>query len=419
MRKTILAVSVVIFGCSLAFGQPQYKVLWNFAGYWSKDGAYPNGSLIFDAAGNLYGTTQQGGALGQGSVFELSPNPDGTWSENILYSFCPDEEYCYDGSYPSAGLVQDSLGNLYGTTYFGGFGCEVNGDTSCGVVFELSPPSNPGEPWKFSDIHVFCQHSCADGGQPISQLVMDAAENLYGTTGYGGSLHGLGGTVFELSRADAWATTVLYTFCSVGHDYVCPDGQHPEAGVTFDNLGNLYGTTLVGGSATSVGTGTVYKLTPSPQGWTETVLASGRGAFPAAPVRFDPNGNIYGTATGGWRGLPGHDGAVFKLDPKNEYKQSIFKFDFVNGSVPSAELLIDSKRRIAYGTTTRGSNYGNVFQIDSSGKEVELYTFCQLENCDDGLEPSGGLVQDSAGNMYGATFFGGAYGYGVVFEITP
>src|ERR1051326_1675966 len=417
MRKTILCLAVVIFSCNLALSQATFKVLWNF-GEDFKQGIYPLGTLIFDSAGNLYGTASEGGNS-QGSVFELSPNGDGTWSENTIYTFCPPGSGCADGSGPQTGLVQDSAGNLYGTTYFGGNECP-SGNVTCGVVFELSPPLAPGGEWTYTNLHTFCANTCTDGGHPYGQLILDSSGNLYGTTAYFGSGHGHGGTAFELSRSNGWAITVLHTFCSLGHDNVCPDGQTPAGGLTFDNSGNLYGTTLVGGSATLLGTGTVYKLSPGENGWTETVLAPGRGGYPVAAVRFDPDGNIYGTGTGGWKELPGRNGGVFRLDANNGYAETAYKFDLTDGSVPWAEVLIDSKRRVLYGTTSGGNySFGNVFQISASGHETVLHSFSEMQNCADGLGPYGGLIQDSSGNLYGMAIRGGTYSEGVVFEITP
>lgn len=416
MRKTVLCFVVVILSWCLALGQANFKVLWNF-GENFKDGIYPTGTLIFDSAGNLYGTASEGGNS-QGSVFELSPNQDGTWSETVLYTFCPPGSGCADGADPETGLVQDSAGNLYGSTYFGGNQCP-SGNVTCGVIFELSPPLVPGGDWTYANLHTFCANTCTDGGHPSGQLILDSSWNLYGTTGFFGSEHGHGGTVFELSRSNGWAITVLHTFCSLGHDNVCPDGASPAAGLTFDNSGNLYGTTIVGGSTNSIGTGTVYELSPTQNGWTETVLATGNGGYPGSAVRFDSQGNIYGTATGGWKELPGRNGGVFKLDAKNGYKKAAFKFDLTDGSVPWAEVLIDSERRVLYGTTSGGNySFGNVFQIDASGHETVLHSFCELQNCADGLVPFAGLIQDSSGNLYGVASRGGTYNGGVVFQIT-
>ena len=414
MKNAFLCAAVVVLSCGFALGQ-QYKVLWNFTGF--SDGGLPYGTLVSDSAGNLYGTTLEGGEYSEGTVFELYPNGDGTWSQTVLHSLCDDEVFCFEGLDPQAGLVRDQTGNLFGTTSAGGGAGECNGE-ACGVVFELSPPTQGGS-WTYQVIHWFCVFRCSDGATPRAPLLLDPTGNLYGTTTSGGD--GQQGTVFELSpggNGGAWTFSLLYGFCIGGG--ACSDGARPEAGVTLDNAGNLYGTTEDGGS----GGGTVFELSPALGGWTERVLASHKGAYPAASVRFDQEGNLYGTYSGGAEGLPGRYGGVFKLSPKNGYSSRVFRFDLTDGAVPWAEVLIDSKRRVLYGTTSGAGleniNYhGNIFQIDATGHQSVLYTFCQQANCPDGALPFSGLFKDSSGNLFGMTSQGGTYDRGVVFEITP
>jgi uncharacterized repeat protein (TIGR03803 family) len=275
MKHVFLWLVTLAFGCGLAFGQTQYKVLWSF-GSGPNDGGGPVGSLIFDHSGNLYGTTEGGGTNMNGTVFELSPNADGSWTESILYSFCA-LTGCVDGSEPVAGLAFDSAENLYGTTLGGGANSCNSRLGSCGTVFELSPTSSPGGPWTETVLYSFCpggsDGGCPDGAEPASQLTIDASGNLYGTTTVGGT-NIIGGTVFELSRSNGgWTHSVLYNFCANGQNHICPDGSDPLAGVTFDSAGNLYGTTRFGGAMKSSGNGTVYKLSLGSNGWTETLLS--------------------------------------------------------------------------------------------------------------------------------------------------
>jgi len=199
----MLSFAMVIFSASFVLGQAQEKVLWTFGGY-PHDGANPAGRLISDEAGNVYGTTRFGGGADDGTVFELSPQPDGTWTETVLYEFCVAGGLCPDGEQPEAGLVFDPAGNLFGTTYVGGT-TQLYG----GTVFELSPPQLPGGAWTFATIYNFCSvvncQICLDGMNPHSQLALDAAGDLYGTTTAGGTGHDLSryagdGTVFELSQ---------------------------------------------------------------------------------------------------------------------------------------------------------------------------------------------------------------------------
>jgi uncharacterized repeat protein (TIGR03803 family) len=194
--KTLLCAAVVVLGCGLALGQ--YKVLWSFSGL-PGDGADPVSGLVSDHAGNLYGTTQYGGANDGGTVFELSPNADGSWAETILYNFCGDknEGHCNDGQYPTTGLILDRAGNLYGTTNNGGSTDCLHNSYGCGTVFELSPSAGV---WTETVLYSFCADTnCDDGYYPDSQLIFDGSGNLYSTTSSGGTGNGGYGTVFELS----------------------------------------------------------------------------------------------------------------------------------------------------------------------------------------------------------------------------
>ena len=212
----------------------------------------PNGDLIFDTAGNLYGTTFEGGdpacGLGCGTVFQLSLKADKTWKLTTIFKF--DGK---DGAYPAAGLVTDAAGNLYGTT---------SSDTGLGdgTVFELSPRKDGI--WKFTTLVKFAGKN---GSDPEARLILDAAGNLYGTTTAGGNsaCDGSGcGTVFELAAATngKWKLTTLFEFDGT-------DGASPYADLTFDAAGNLYGTTSGGGK---FGEGTVFKLSPGKGGCVDT-----------------------------------------------------------------------------------------------------------------------------------------------------
>jgi uncharacterized repeat protein (TIGR03803 family) len=267
------------------------------------DGSGPAAGLIFDAAGNLYGTTSGGGADGYGVVFELTPNPDGTWTESVLHSFTGGA----DGALPFAGLIFDTIGNLYGTTYYGPLGCAGLTD-GCGTVFRLTP--NPDGTWTESVLHSFTEG--AGGGNPAAGLIFDAAGNLYGTTNFGTSGPGNLGTVFKLTPNPdgTWTESVLHSFTGA-------DGAVPDAGLIFDAAGNLYGTTSSGGISIACididGCGVVFKLSPTSTGWSETVLHTfiGFGSTPRGGVIFDQAGNLYGTTSDG---NPAFDyGLVFEI----------------------------------------------------------------------------------------------------------
>src|SRR5438132_9116013 len=218
------------------------------------DGATPHAGLITDSAGNLYGTTYFGGnASDAGTVFQLTPNGSGGWTQTVLYAFCPAGQ-CADGANPSAGLIMDSAGNLYGTA-------SKAGNKGKGVVFQLTPTSSG---WSYQVLYRFCPEltGCSHGGDPEASLVMDGAGNLYGTT-YAGGSNGYG-VVFELSPGSAgWTYQVLYAFCQQD---ACADGQNPRSGLIIDGTGNLYGTTTAGGS---YGYGVVFELLPRGKAWSQ------------------------------------------------------------------------------------------------------------------------------------------------------
>jgi uncharacterized repeat protein (TIGR03803 family) len=376
------------------------KILYSFAG--GVDGASPEAGVILDAAGNLYGTTWGGGSAGFGTVFKLSRNPDGTWTESILHSF-----QGADGDAPRAELVFDNVGNLYGTTFSGG--------TVGGVVFKLSP--NADGTWTETIIHNF---NGVDGAIPTGALIMDGAGNFYGTTAQGGTLGG--GTVFQLTPNldGSWSENVLYNFPIGSAGTTSPNGT-----LTFDSSGNLYGTTATGGFGAR---GNVYKLSPSGGYWTITSLhtfsGDPDGAYPQTGVIFDVAGNLYGTTPNG--GDPRCDcGTLYRLSPAGgggwtEKVMHVFSGGPGNFNWPAAALVLDSVNN-AYGSTylTGQKIAGMVFKVNlSNGKMTVLQSFDRF-GFPNGQGPLGKLVVDSAGNLYGTTLGGGAYDGGVVFEIIP
>jgi uncharacterized repeat protein (TIGR03803 family) len=398
-----------------AMCQIQEKILHAF-----EDGSVLSGNLMFDSAGNIYGTADQGGATGNGSVYELSPGPAGVWNFNVLYSFTGGD----DGSDPVAGLVMDGNGDLYGTTSAGGA-------YGSGTVFELVP-SLPGQ-WSESVLYSFGGYP-GDGAMAESGLVLDAAGNLYGTTGEGGSTNCTGGcgTVYELTSSGngQWSESALYSF--LGGD----DGYNPVySGVVFDGQGNLYGTTAAGGSSGChhSGCGTVYELTPSQSGgWTENILHTfnGRDGFtPESGVVFDSLGNLYGTTEEGGTAAcntgSGGCGTVFRLSAKESGAWSLLVLHQFGGSSvgdganPVGSLTFDQRGRL-YGTTSNGgvtgSDFGSVFQLKRSGTKVVEAVFGNFGGAA-GEHPNAGVILDSAGNVLSTTFSSASDG-GVVFELT-
>jgi len=378
-------------------GSRTETLIYQFQGKGSNDASVPSGGLIRDSAGNLYGVTGYGGTgdcvllgvkAGCGTVYELSPpqQKGGPWTETILYSFPTAKQ----GYVPNGALVFDSAGNLYGATSFGGgkgTTCDEFYGGNCGAVFELSPPKTKGGKWTEKVLHAFAGvdagHNFGDGASPNGGLVLDSAGAVYGTTYFGGNNvkgeceGGVGGTgcgiVFKLtppSRRDGkWTKKVL-------HEFDGQDGSNSAAGVVFDPLGNLYGTTS-GGPAD--GFGLVFELkrpSGNARSWTETVLHAfsdgNDGANPAAGVILDAHGDLYGTALGGET----HRGVVLRLKPP--------------------------KRGDAWPLTV-------------------LYNFAGSGDAD---HPTASLVFDGKGNLYSTTEWGGTGqscqgGCGTVYEVSP
>jgi uncharacterized repeat protein (TIGR03803 family) len=289
----------------------------------AKQGYLPNGSLVFDSAGNLYGATTFGGGKGTtcdkfyggncGAVFELSPpkTKGGKWTEKVLHAFAGGT----DGANPNGGLVLDSNGTLYGTTYTGANqSCQYFQDEiGCGMAFELRRPTKKGGAWAERQLHVFTDGS--DGANPNGGLILDANGALYGT-GEGGANRGQG-IVFRLKGKSGgrWEDITIYDFPS--NDL---NGSSPLAALILDAKGNLWGTASSGGT---YGDGTIFRLRPVAKSWSLTVLHDFTGApdgsYPASNLIFDRAGNLYGTTqqSGDTGQNCGHDGCgtVFEVSP--------------------------------------------------------------------------------------------------------
>jgi uncharacterized repeat protein (TIGR03803 family) len=309
--------------------------------------------LTLDAAGNLYGTADYGGAHDVGSVFSLSPDPSvaGGWILSVLHSFLNSHQ---DGSGPWDKVILDKAGNLYGTTREGG----TNGG---GILFTLTPGA--GGEWTEAILHNF-PATKDDGGQSYAELVRDKFGSLYGTTSGGGTGNG-DGTVFKLTHTTSgWKETLLHSFQG-------PDGSQPIAGLVFDAKGNLYGTTQVGGAN---GEGTVFQLTPTTDGrWKHSILYDfpqfRNGGGPVSTLAFDKSGNLYGTAAGGTGPCSGGCGVVYKLTPDSDGKWTysvLHRFtDKGDGAEPNGAVVFDKTRTHLYGTAIFGGTYnqGVVYEI--------------------------------------------------------
>ena len=434
----VLAVSMMTV-VVLANGWATTRTLYSFQG--GKDGQLPHADLTIDSAGNLYGTTEYGGGStncgssgyisGCGTVFELVKNANGSYQEKVLYAF----QGGNDGFSPYAGVTLDAAGNLYGTAIDGGG--SSNCPNGCGIVFKLTKGSNGA--WSETILHAF-QGAPADGQGPGGKLILDSQGNLYGTTFYGGggACYTAGcGFIFELSptASGPWTETLLYGFTGTS------DGGVPAGSLIRDEAGNFFGTTSGGGPA-----GTVFELSPSGGGWTLTTLftfdnslGSTTGSYPDGGVVRDGAGNLYGTTScGGLRVVPtgwspcrfGY-GTLFALyAPVGGgawQEQVLVKFTGTkNASYPDTPLIIGTDGTL-WGTTYYGGDpqgtgggttFGLVPNIDGSWSQRIVARFPGL-NTAGGLTPYAGVVQDTAGHLYGTTYQGSKNASGIVYEVSP
>ena len=355
----------------------------------SADGANPQG-VVHDSAGNLYGATAYGGALGWGVVYKLD-----TTGETVLYNFSGG----LDGGGPSS-VIRDSAGNLYGAAVAGG-------GRNLGAVFKVDTAGHE------TVLHSF---GFTDGACPIAGVTRDSEGNLYGTTNSGGlSNCGLQsscpsgcGVVYKLDATDH--ERVLYEFTGG------LDGGNPYTGVIRDSAGNLYGTTGYGGASNA---GVVYKIDTTGH---ETVLYNfTQYRISANAVIRDAAGNLYGsTQAGGNMNCLTGCGMVYRIDTAG-HETVLYSFTGgADGGNPSGPLIGDSAGNL-YGTAVSGgtAGYGVVYKVDSAGHETVLYNFTGGMN---GYGATAGVIPDSAGNLYGTTYNGGigpGFGNGVVFKLAP
>jgi uncharacterized repeat protein (TIGR03803 family) len=328
-------------------------------------GANPNAGVIRDAAGNLYGTTVNGGASNDGAIYKI----DTAGHEKVLYSFTGGQ-YGPDGANPYAGVILDSDGNLYGTTPGAGY-------YNAGVAYKVD--TNGQE----TVLYQFCQQNdCADGDTPSSGVVRDSAGNVYGVTAHGGTANV--GVVYKIDPAGV--ETVLYSFTGGA------DGSGPNS-LIRDGAGELYGTTAGGGLGKQ---GVVFTVDMAGQESVVYYFGPYDGATPVG-VKRGADGNLYGaTAAGG----VGNAGIVFKIDAAGR-EQILYSFKGgSDGGNPGAGVVFDEAGNL-FGTTTHGgsSSAGVVYKVDTAGQETVLYAF----NGSGGSSPVSGVIFDAAGNLYGTT----------------
>jgi uncharacterized repeat protein (TIGR03803 family) len=393
------------------------------------DGSVPT-DVTLDAAGDLLGTTQTGGANAQGVLYELSPPASGhNWHEKSLHDFCS-KPNCKDGSGPFGPLSADGSGNFFGATEAG-----AGSDGTSGVVFELSP-ANGKNGWDYRAIYTLCSlANCADGQKGDGAMVVDTSGNVYGVAVQGGV--NSSGVVYELSPAattpgrKGYTQKVLYNFCPAVN---CLDGAFPVNGLTYagaqsgapyDGTSPLFGTTAQGGVN---GGGVVFSLKPTAKGnWTEEVVhdfcdsgtchdglsPSGQGA-----LVIDGSGNIFGTTQAGGEN---NSGVIYEMNFAGHKWHETVLYDFCSlescaDGKGSGNVIMDAAGKL-YGTSTTA-----LFSLTPNGRQSVfevLHHFCSEQNCTDGETPNGNVAMDASGTLYGATTAGGANAQGTVFKYTP
>jgi uncharacterized repeat protein (TIGR03803 family) len=344
-----LAVSCMLVISTGQSAQAQtYRVLFQFRA--GVGGAGPNAGLVSDPEGNFYGTTPSDGAFASGVVFKLSP----AGKESVLHSFTGSGG---DGEYPLAGLVRDAAGNLCGTTYAGGIYGGVCGSSGCGTVFKVDKNG------KETTLHAFA--GTPDGWVPYAGLARDTAGNLYGMTLNGGAYNS--GAVFKIDKNGN--ASVLY---SLGADGQGPNT--PYGGLTRDAAGNLYGTTGNGGTFFG---GVVFKLdtTGAFTVLHNFDTQNGDGYFPAGNLVRDAAGNLYGTTEFGGTSGSGTVFKVDKNG--NETVLHNFAGGTADGGLPFLSGLLRDAKGNLYGVTGEGgaSSFGTVYKLDPAGKETILHSF--------------------------------------------
>ena len=393
-----LAFIALVFGLTLSLSAraQTFTVLYAFHG--NLDGVAPEGDLVRDLAGNIYGTTIDGG-IGNGTVFKLDKNG----REKVLHRFAGS-----DGASPWGGVVRDTAGNLYGTT-------ESGGSAGWGVVFKVDAKGQE------TVLHSFTGGK--DGADPFAPLILDAAGNLYGTTYYGGGGgcdDGFGkgcGVVFKVTPHGR--ETIIHHFA------LSSGGFNLNGGLLCGPGGVLYGSTVSSGF--NHASGTVFRLSRQHK---EKVLhqfiSDTDGAIPRAGVIRDAAGDLYGTTQWGGHCINGSGcGVVYKVDPSGK-ETVLYRFSGkADGKGPTDRLVLDKAGNL-YGTTWYGGDFncnvngcGVVFRLRlRDHRFTVLHTFTGKR---DGSVPNAGLILDPAGNLYGVAQGGGdpKYSGGTVFRIKP
>ena len=398
LRQTLFLVALTLALFNVAECSTE-KVLYNFCSLpHCDDGANPIADLVQDAGGNLWGTTENGGTNGMGTIFELTKRSGYTVLGQV-YSFRVGAK---DGAHPQAGLVVNLVtGTLYGTTSSGGPPSFCS--NGCGTVFAFHPATRTEVV-----VHFFlgphCGTNCADGANPTSKLRLDASGKLYGTTSAGGTFNL--GTTFKIDTNNT--ETVIHSFAGFPND-----GATPRGGLVFDANQNLWGTTETGGAQNL---GSIFEITGAML-TSQTQVYSFRGGFadgakPVAALAFDPTtGNLYGTTmSGGSTGCPTGCGTVFFINSLTTFYQKLYSFVVGRGEAPVARLAIEPSSGNLYGTASLGGirsgvcspgGCGTAFEICAPqntcswvGPEYTLFYFNDNNIPHTGRNPMSGLLLD-------------------------
>ena len=430
---------VILSMATTASAEWKEKVLYSFQG--GNDGALPAGGVVFDPQGNLYGVTEAGGPascapIGNycGTVYELSPpvKQGDPWTKTQLYMF--KGKKANDGEAPDGGLVIDKAGNLYGVTAYGGTGdCTLAGvPGGCGTVYELSPPQTKRGQWTYTSLYSF--KSGKDGYVPLGNLVFDGAGNLYGATYFGGGKgttcnpdYQYCGTVFELSppktKGGKWTEKVLYSFAGG------TDGANPNGGLVLDSSGDIFGTTVWGGSmdCQGPGCGTAFELKPPIRtgvAWAETILHrftdGNDGAGPDGGLIFDTKGALYGTTVSGGSG--NGFGVIFRLTQAKRGR-------WIETVLHSFQGGTDGRDPEGLVFDLLGNLYslsGGIVRLkppEQEGGSWTLELLYSFMGSPDGRDPIA-LIFGAGNALYGTTLYGGTGqscqgGCGTVFEALP
>jgi uncharacterized repeat protein (TIGR03803 family) len=395
----------LLFALAVTASASTSQVIYSLGG--DEDGEYPDTDLIVDSAGNIYGTTVQGGDFAGGTVFQLTPSASG-YVHTVLYNFTSGP----DGGQPYKGVTLDAQGNLYGTTVIGGSGGTCAGE-GCGVVYKLT---KNGSTWTQSVIYNFTGHN--DGYEPGSGLTFDKAGNLYGTTPLGGAKGA--GVIYELSPSgSSWTFKVIHTFTGGS------DGSGGSAGrLLQDSAGNFYGVCTVGGAN---GAGTAYKLSLVQGVWKFQTLYAFKGTpdagFPYSALSMDSSGNLYGTT---YYSGANNLGSVYQLSKKGATWTETLLYSFkggTDGASPISNVKVDPNGNL-YGTTSEGGaarcSCGTIYQLTlpRGGQWTESIVY-RFKNTPDAGFAYNGMTPDGAGHYVGGTVHGGTAGEGAFYQFTP